>query len=739
MTTRFIVSVGTSLIGWYNKHILSESEKIGATEKEWQDDLEDSGRSFDRLLKEKIRFLPLDKISYASAELSTMFKEKSFPPQPEDVVRLVYTDTLSAAACARSIQSVLETQLSFKNVRLEKIENLSDASAIEFYDKGLPNLIGYLHQQVMEAGSCGQQIVFLPTGGYKALIPYYVILGVLFKIPCRYVYEESDRVIELPPLPLHVDLCEWTGVESVLETLHGKAPSAKNAWSVAATPKYARILNNLLVENKNGNLEASPLCTTLRKRVSLDRRRSELQFRTLNSPLLEYLVTESDGKKDESLKRFFLALADIGPYLWKGDRVPEMADHSLLHHADLFHLAERLLLPIFCHYELKLNRCFLAPVELFILLGALHLHDCGHVLGTIDLDGESIRLFPTEIRDHHHVLGFLRLTEPERHGGSGKIILEKLHQKLHDVFDLETIKALVEPIAAAGLYHRKKMNLSGMSFTYPFFTRKEPYLGSLEARMKSPMMVMGNELPYDRAALLVALLRIIDGLDEQASRTGGPDEIAFHLAQLETEAREESRRAEGLKTALSTLKGYRAAFEAVETVLHQRIYDYFHKEGKGRTDPVIEKKASGVRLDPEGFRACFDQIIARHCLQDAKPLFFEYAYATLRSFFKSFQKIPYGEKAFIRKVHLAGDETGDDISIHVDLEMEDDPDVFEALFDKVGETVTCDSGCFDLKGKAGRDGFKRHMLNELRKEYEAEGGIVSSLLKKNHIIADYGE
>ncbi|MDY6991414.1 MAG: hypothetical protein SVR94_02245, partial [Pseudomonadota bacterium] len=43
------------------------------------------------------------------------------------------------------------------------------------------------------------------TGGYKAMIPYLTILGQVNKVPVRYIFEDTDTLIEIPLLPLTID------------------------------------------------------------------------------------------------------------------------------------------------------------------------------------------------------------------------------------------------------------------------------------------------------------------------------------------------------------------------------------------------------------------------------------------------------------------------------------------------------------------------------------------------------
>ena len=733
--TTYIVSVGTSLIGWCNhnkKKEITMRDGIPIKETDWKEG-RDNGYDYTEMLMKLC--LNGDEISIASAELSSLLKDNELKPQSDDCIFLVHTNTLSATACAEFIKKELKKQ-GYLNIELKPVSDMSDVSGSDFYKKGLPNLI---HTLVGLINDAQPEFVLIPTGGYKAIIPYFVLVGILYKIPCRYIYEDSDNVIELPPLPLHADLSRWTGLEAILESLEGKGSAAIDQWSLSKDVRIIGMIHNLLIE-ENGSLKKSPLCNLLETRVQEDRRRSELQFKTLNSPLLHYLLKDNNGNPDKSLQNMFLRIAEIGPNIWKGDRVPEMADHALRHHADLFHLAERILLPIFYHYEINLRQPFLSPEELFVLLGALHFHDCGHVLASITQDdGEPLRLFPTEIRDHHNVLGYLRLMEPEKHGGTGKIIRDKLFSRFTSQDGIQLLQQLLHAIAVIGLYHRKKMllNKGKEDFLWGFFDQKgKVYLLSLKEHFGIvPLYVKGvdgNNINFDRAVLLVALLRIIDGLDEQASRTGGPDEIAFHLAQLETEAVEERHRAESLEKSLAHL----GLTNDIKTIVNGEIKRFIKKEGKGCKNGSL----NGVtELGEKEFRLKYDGIILKN--QDHKGLIFEYSSAMFRSQFKEFQKIPYGEKAFIDQILIRNEIIDNNIIFTVDLKMADSERI-ENMITAVGDDhIEKDGKSFYLRASCGIDGFRSYMLGELEKEYinTDENGFIKQILNGNHIELYYAK
>lgn len=734
---RFLISVGTSLISKINERI-RENQIRGASstlplhENDWQLNLELYSNNLQRYIEYIDRINPDDRTNL-SAELSSLLKAPNhLKPMKGDHFLLLHTATTMGKVCAHHLAVLL--QKIFNNqghVCCYEVPGLSDAQTQEFYSQGLPKLLAKLQEEIDDAQRNEQEVFLVPTGGYKALIPYFVVVGILHQLPCLYVYEDSNLVASLPPLPLHADMARWSSLEAVVGTLSGKA--TREAEKSKLYKNYQEILS-LLLQEQNGSLQPSPLCQVFQQKVTVERRRSELEFRTHFSPLLEYLIKNDHQGRDDSLKQYFLRLAAIGPHIWKGDRVPEMADHALLHHADLFHLAERLLLPIFYFYEQqnRNNGVFLSPEELFVLLGALHLHDCGHVVGRVDLNnGGQHELLPTEVREYHHVLGYLRLTEPNKHGSTG----DWIHNALADcasgtgkAWENAFRKDALEAIATVGLYHRKAMklkDLSGYQFL-PGYSRLAtiPCLNSF--LLDKTFAINQVALDKERLPLLVCLLRIIDSLDEQASRTGGRESVYFHLQLLENEAREEKERADGLGRVLETLTRDNSRKSGLDNNIGQLVNGYRNRESKGQQKMTGE---AGEENKPQNapsqgaqaqtaytassFWEDFNKLFPTN--NSLRPLALEYAKARLREEFKQFQKEPYAEKLPIEGLLINHEIKNGFIHFAIDLCLE--------------------------KNFPNREQLRSKMLESLKKEYEImENGqpVVKEVLKKHGIILEYG-
>lgn len=675
-----------------------------------------------------------------SAEIKAI---ETYHLKANDKIILVSSRTTAAFFCAKALQpyfsAVCSTKISIADSDIKIVMDLRAPDDENFQTRGLPNFLNVIVELIKKYQS-DYEIVLNPTGGYKSLFPFMMITGIIYSAEVIYIYQKSNSLVKIPPLPLHVSIPEWTQLESLIEVLSDKEDYEGNKIFEENKKSLRPLLFEKIDASGKKSLKKSALAAAFDKHAKLERGKPELIVRTENSHLVSHFLNDKQRK-------IFMRLTKIGHLIWKGDQVPEMADHALLHHSDLFHLAERILLPIFYY-----NENFLKPNELFILLCALYLHDCGHVIGSIKLeDDKSLSLLPVEIRDHHHVLGYLRLKYPEIESYLGYLICDRLCDT--DKSDPDNTRKCkwkeawndyLHAVACLGLYHRKKMNLK-LKKVYNFYKEyplkkdnEDKEHPSLYDRLQNePVKVFGEEIKYQRMALLVSLLRIIDSLDEQASRTGSINDIKFHLAQLDTDAENEKQRADALSNAVSE-----GAKKEIDAALNNLQLGFRIKEEKGKKFTPEEKKQA---IDTNSFRKTFKEIVKNN--NENQDLLFEYANASVRSFFKKFQIKPYGEKAYINGISVKHQNNGTVTTILIDLKMEDDPNKISAS-QSMFQIMDVDGKQLTMTDEKGRNKHKKAMLNSIEKEYlnkeksedeTEEETVVKDILEFFNVKIEYGE
>jgi putative CRISPR-associated protein (TIGR02619 family) len=228
MPRTLLLTTGTS--------IANRTAALGAYQKRattWEDNAED--------LREQIheRLTGFDLASEAgrvraSAELNILHR---LPVRPDDEVVLFSTDTADGRACTEALAGVIQSELGVASVVIERVQGLQVRDAEALRHSGLTNLtrqlIRYLDDpQRRYGGGC----VLCPNGGFKGVVPFLTVLGMIFRAPIIYVFEFAETVITLPPLPIGfaTDLLEralpaldWandTGVFDVSE-FHRRIPA----------------------------------------------------------------------------------------------------------------------------------------------------------------------------------------------------------------------------------------------------------------------------------------------------------------------------------------------------------------------------------------------------------------------------------------------------------------------------------------------------------------------------------
>lgn len=140
-------------------------------------------------------------LASASAELNILHR---LSPSPEDEIVLFVTDTAEGRACAEELREVLLEHFRVSGVILERIPGLQAQDAAALRHTGISNLtrrlIHYLADPQRRYGGC----VLCPNGGFKGVVPFITILGMIHRAPVMYVFEFSEALIKLPPLPIGI-------------------------------------------------------------------------------------------------------------------------------------------------------------------------------------------------------------------------------------------------------------------------------------------------------------------------------------------------------------------------------------------------------------------------------------------------------------------------------------------------------------------------------------------------------
>ncbi len=398
------------------------------------------------------------------------------------------------------------------------------------------------------AQETGEKVLINATGGFKVISGFSLLYAQIHSLPCIYIYETNDDVVELQALPLSFAvgaLDEEIGFLKGLKTLINKDILTKDAHK-----KLPAWVCGLLLEKDDGRYETSYLATTLINHFNENRRKNSGVGRRLLDMLIEEEEKKSQSSSSGDALRSYLEnrIQKEWAELWMGDQIPETVEHSRRHSKRLMEIGGHLL-------ESARNVLepagLLEPLPLALLISCIYLHDIGHTALGFPVDescSESafpLGMFPTTVREVHHLL-------------SRDMIQSRMEELFpHEENGLEGcyVEALRELVPEITAYHRGYTKLAeperkdldkfepneAVRATGELLygvTAFEETLQPLERILEKKIKQL-EEWGLDVEILLgvAGLLRFIDGCDVQADRVVDEAYLKARLERTKYEAR----------------------------------------------------------------------------------------------------------------------------------------------------------------------------------------------------------
>lgn len=149
----------------------------------------------------------LESLQKASAEINSLTRIiGETEPHASDVLHLVATETSDGVLAARVLADFLMDYFD-RETEIHIVEGLQVHEGQRFRRLGLRNLIATIYRILGTApADTGFRRVINPTGGFKGVVPYLTIIGMLEpQVEISYIYEKSPELLTLSGLPLGVD------------------------------------------------------------------------------------------------------------------------------------------------------------------------------------------------------------------------------------------------------------------------------------------------------------------------------------------------------------------------------------------------------------------------------------------------------------------------------------------------------------------------------------------------------
>lgn len=207
----------------------------------------------------------------AAAETNSLLKIA----QPDDQVVLLYTTTSAGERCAKEIQRYLQGQ-NWSKVSLRKLP--LELNESQFERQGLRELVNILIDEISKAQREQREVIINATGGFKAEIAYTTMVGMIFQVPIKYMYQDFEQPITLPVLPISWNIDLLLEYESFFEWLDEeprKESEVKQRLKAIVETDQERIRQILLPADLEGYIFLSPAGEILWKRVAQQRELAE--------------------------------------------------------------------------------------------------------------------------------------------------------------------------------------------------------------------------------------------------------------------------------------------------------------------------------------------------------------------------------------------------------------------------------------------------------------------------------
>jgi putative CRISPR-associated protein (TIGR02619 family) len=115
---------------------------------------------------------------------------------------------------------------------VEVVSGLQVEDPGRFRSQGVVRYVQSLVREVTDPqAKYGSEVLLNATAGFKSLVPYTTLVGLLFGVPVQYIFETSTELISLPPLPVDFDQEFIKRVESLLKKIEDESAISHNELS----------------------------------------------------------------------------------------------------------------------------------------------------------------------------------------------------------------------------------------------------------------------------------------------------------------------------------------------------------------------------------------------------------------------------------------------------------------------------------------------------------------------------
>ncbi len=189
-------------------------------------------------------------IRRASAELNSLSRILVTPRNRSDQLHFLATSTPDGALAARVICDFSREYFQVETATVHLIDGLQVHDGDIFQSDGVRNLIAKIYDIFLNAPNGTYTRVINPTGGFKGVVPYLTLIGMIeADVQLSYIYEQSPVLITLGRVPLQFnfevlesaypalkacsdDFVDEQQLKALLKLQAGEGLSDHPAWSL---------------------------------------------------------------------------------------------------------------------------------------------------------------------------------------------------------------------------------------------------------------------------------------------------------------------------------------------------------------------------------------------------------------------------------------------------------------------------------------------------------------------------
>jgi putative CRISPR-associated protein (TIGR02619 family) len=251
-----ICTIGTSIAN--GCELQTTYFKPGRT---WEEDT----KAFEQQISKRVAGLKQD-VRKISAEINSL--ERLNLTSSSKII-LLATDNAASKACANELKKFIVQHFSLvdKDIEIKRIKGLQVHDVKTLKEQGFRELITTILAYLTDDDLNYQYDVILnPTGGYKGVMPFLTVLGMLYGKPSVYIFEHAEQLISLPPLPFTFDIDIYNRVVPALQRIDEQTAISKQeyyAYIIDYTEQEKPLFTSFIEPIGDNLVTVSPLAEVL--------------------------------------------------------------------------------------------------------------------------------------------------------------------------------------------------------------------------------------------------------------------------------------------------------------------------------------------------------------------------------------------------------------------------------------------------------------------------------------------